>query len=158
MKLFPNARRRKPGLYAYRTRKHLRRGIEWGYGGYSTNLPLRFRCHQGVCVHVNCTEKPWYDLKAGYWELRLPWWLGWHWLLRSLETIMIITLRPRYNWQKNPRRTKVGPVVQKMQRNTRNLRRLTGEPIYRSHALDYIIRTVAALLIVAGPLGWYLTK
>lgn len=157
MKLFPRARRRRPGLYAYRTRKHLRRGTEWGYAGYSTNLPLRYRCHQGTCTHVNCAEKPWYDLKAVYVELRLPWWLGWHWLLKSIETVMIVALRPRYNTQKNPRRGKVRPAQQQVQRSVRNLRRsLPATP--EAPLIDMTIRIVAAALIIAGPVGWYLTR
>lgn len=159
VKLFPRARRRRPGLYAYRTRKHLRRGTEWGYGGYSTNLPLRYRCHQGTCAHVNHTEKPWYDLKSGYVELRLPWWLGWHWLLKSLETIMILALRPRYNTQKNPRRSKVRPAQQQVQRSVRDLRRSLGRPQVGAGAvIDYIIIVASVALILAVPVGWYLTR
>lgn len=125
--IFPKARRYKPGLYAYRTRKHLRRGVEWGYAGMSTNLPKRYLCHQGKCVHVNCTEKPWYDLVASYHELRLPWWLGWKWFLLSIETIMIFVLRPRYNDQKNPRRSKVRRAQQAIQRANRDALRAAGE-------------------------------
>lgn len=161
MKLFPRARRRKPGLYAYRTRKHLRRGTEWGYAGYSTNLPKRYRCHAGTCAHTSCAEKPWYDLKAAYLEIRLPWWLGWKWLLLCLETIMIAILRPRYNSQKNPRRSKVGPKAQVVQRAQRD-RVLAGVTTGRwgmpPTATDFIIRSIAALLIVAGPVGYLLTR
>ena len=159
VKLFPKARRRKPGLYAYRTRRHMRRGTEWGYAGMSTNLPLRYHCHQGTCAHVTCTEKPWYDLKAAYFELRLPWWLGWKWFLLSIETVMIVTLRPRYNVQKNPRRSKVSRNAQVIQRAMRNRFSLSGQaPRLRLSPLDLFIRTTAVLLIIGGPLGYLLTR
>lgn len=159
MKLFPRARRRRPGIYAYRTRKHLRRGTEWGYAGMSTSLPDRFKCHAGTCgKHIACAGgKPWYDLKAAYYELRLPWWLGWKWFLLSIETIMIVVLRPRYNVQKNPRRSKVGKVQQGLQRAQRERARAVGQEVLRASITDLVIRSAAILLIVAGPLGYYLT-
>lgn len=159
MKLFRKARRRRPGVYAYRTRKHLRRGVEWGYVGESTNLPLRAKCHAGTCRHATCAEKPWYDLKVGYWELRLPWWLGWKWVLRSIETILIVVLRPRYNVAKNRRRGRVPLSVAKVQRANRDrmAAHYSGR-IADRHALDYLIRATAVALILAGPIGWYLTR
>jgi hypothetical protein len=157
VKLFPKARRRRPGVYVYRTRRHLRRGTEWGYAGMSTNLPKRYRCHAGTCKH-NCHEKPWYDLKAAYFELRLPWWLGWKWVLLSIETILIAVLRPRYNTQKNPRRSKVPPGAQQVQRAIRNARAIAGDGRLRPSPLDLLIRITAACLIVGGPLGYLLTR
>lgn len=158
MKLFPKTRRRKPGIYAYRTRRHLRRGTEWGYAGMSTNLPKRYLCHAGTCVHTGCREKPWYDLKAAYFELRLPWWLGWKWFLLSIETVLILLLRPRYNWQKNPRRSKVGPRQQMVERSVRNLRAAMGGGRLKASPLDILIRAVAVILVVAGPAGYLLTR
>jgi hypothetical protein len=159
MKLFPKARRRKPGIYAYRTRRHLRRGTEWGYAGMSTNLPKRYQCHAGTCAHTNCREKPWYDLKGAYFELRLPWWLGWKWFLLLIETIMIAVLRPRYNTQKNPRRSKVRPRQQQVQRSVRNLRASLPGPVrLGASPLDIIIRATAGLLLLAGPVGYLLTR
>lgn len=159
MKLFPKARRRKPGLYAYRTRRHLRRGTQWGYAGYSTNLPLRYKCHAGTCVHAGCQEKPWYDLKAAYFELRLPWWLGWHWLLKSLEAVMILVLRPRYNDQKNPRRSKVRPRQQQVQRSIRNLRATLPRPIpLKRSPVDLFFRITGAALVLAPLAGFLLTR
>lgn len=161
MKLFRKARRRKPGIYAYRTRKHMRRGVEWGYIGMSTNLPMRFECHAGTCRrHSLCTEKPWYDLKVHYFELRLPWWLGWKWLLLSLETLALLAVGgTRYNWQKNPRKSKVPPSAQLMQRAMRDRFALAGqEPPLRASVTDLAVRTIAALLIIAAPVGYLLTR
>ena len=111
MKLFPNARRRHPGVYIFRTRKHLGWGTEWGYAGKSNHLALRKLQH---------ADKPWSDLVVYYKAFELPWWLGWQWVTLSLETLLILVTRPRYNWQKNPRRSKVGPVSQKLQRAARD--------------------------------------
>lgn len=161
MKLFPKARRRRPGIYAYRTRKHGRRGTEWGYGGMSTNLPMRFKCHAGSgCAH-GCTEKPWYDLKAAYFELRLPWWLGWKWFLLSIETIMITILRPRYNSQKNPRRSKVPARVAQQQRAERERIALFApgmRPRLKPSITDLVIRTAGVICLLAAPIGYLLTR
>lgn len=152
MKLFRKARRRKPGIYVYRTFRHMRPGTEWGYGGMSTNLPLRAKCHAGTCVHARCLEKPWYDLKSWYWELPLPWWLGWKWLLLTLETIMLVLLWPRYNVQNNPRPNKVGPYQQKIQRAARDRVRAGTPPVVTGvPAMAPIVwRLTGAVLIVSG--------
>ena len=122
MILFPKARRRTPGVYWYRTYRHQRRGTEWGYVGKSNHLARRADCHEGRCTrHPGCHGgKPWSDLVVSYGCLRLPWWLGWQPVTLSLETLIIGVLRPRYNWQKNPRRTKIPPSVQKRQRAVRD--------------------------------------
>lgn len=160
MVIFRKARRRKPGIYAYRTRKHLRRGTEWGYVGMSNSLPRRYRCHAGTCHHVGCTEKPWYDLKTAYLELRLPWWLGWKWFLSSVETIVILIARPRYNVQKNLRRGKVAVNGQRAQRSIRDRRRAAGLPDVHSGraALDVAVITLSTVLMLAGLFGWLFTR
>lgn len=114
-------RRRKPGVYAYRTDRHQKAGREWGYVGESLHLSLRALCHEGRCHHQGCPPKPWLDLRPRRFVLiRLPWWLGFSWITRSLETLVIQTLRPRYNWAKNTRADKVGPRSQHAQRWLRN--------------------------------------
>jgi hypothetical protein len=159
MVIFRKARRRKPGIYAYRTRKHLRRGTEWGYAGMSTSLPNRYRCHAGTCHHQGCIEKPWYDLKTAYFELRLPWWLGWKWFLLTLETIVIFIARPRYNDQKNPRRSKVRPREQKVQRAIRDVRRMRGLPdARRGRFVDALVIGTSTALMLAGLFGWLFTR
>jgi hypothetical protein len=141
-------RRRQPGIYAYRTRRHLRPGTEWGYVGKSNRLDLRAKQHE---------SKPWYDLNPRrYILIKLPWWLGWDWVLLPLETIVILMLLPRYNWQKNPRIGKVGPRDQAIQR----LERQTADAVYRAkvelaHWATYAYRTIGVLTILIG-LGGYL--
>lgn len=127
-------RRREAGVYAYRTDRHLRRGREWAYVGESLHLAQREKDHAGVgryahragqcpsyprpCSHM---AKRWMDLRPRRYVLvRLPWFLAFSWITRSIETVLILMLRPRYNWAKNPRAGKVGPRGQAAQRQLRD--------------------------------------
>jgi hypothetical protein len=159
--LFPRARRRSPGIYWYRTRRHLKRGTEWGYVGKSNHLGLRADCHEGRCTrHPACAGgKPWSDLIVRRRQLQLPWWLGWQWITLSLETCLITLLRPRYNVQKNARRSKVPAGMQIMQREQRNQAATSGAPIYlRPSYVDLAIRAAAILMIVTGIVGALATR
>jgi hypothetical protein len=160
--LFPRARRRHPGVYWYRTRRHLKRGTEWGYVGKSNHLILRADCHEGRCTrHPACAGgKPWSDLIVRRGQLELPWWLGWQWITLSLETAVIFALRPRYNWQKNPRRSKVPPRIQVMQRAARD-RAIAPDwaSIYlRRSYLDLAVRAAGVLIILTSLTGWWLNR
>lgn len=158
MILFRKARRRTPGIYLYRTRRHQRRGTEWGYVGKSNHLNLRADCHEGRCTrHPACAGgKPWADLIVWRGQLRLPWWLGWQWITLSLETIVILVLRPRYNSQKNPRRSKVPARVQQIQREARDRYHVFGQSTW--HPMDAVVRVTATVMILAGLCGWLLTR
>lgn len=158
-------RRRECGVYAYRTRRHGSPWrTEWGYVGESQHLPMRHECHGGTCGrHANCVEKPWWDLVVRrHIVIRLPWWLGWKWILLPLETLVIVLLRPRYNGAKNKRRTRTPPVVQQIQRNARDAAAATGSPVYRARLSTIkaltVTRAAAALMIVTGLGGWWLTR
>ena len=121
-------RRRRPGIYLVRTRKHGARPIfslrENGYVGESVNTGLRWQDHLGRGRHGNAA-KNWSDLDPVFTVvIRLPWWLGWKWVLRPLETLVILWKRPRYNVSKNrwnPRR--IPPYVAAVQRRQRDLQR-----------------------------------
>lgn len=147
--LFPKARRRHPGVYVFRTRRHFGWGTEVGYVGKSNHLALRKLQH---------ADKPWADLVIGYHALRLPWWLGWQWITLSIETIVIVILRPRYNWQKNPRRSKVGPRDQMLQRAARDRSRRLDLDNVSAHLTDLVFRFGGAAVIVTGLLGWFITR
>jgi hypothetical protein len=149
MILFPKARRRHPGFYVYRTQRHLARGTEWGYAGKSNHLARRKIQHE---------TKEWADLVVWYKAFELPWWLGWQWVTLSLETLVIFALRPRYNWQKNPRLSKVGPIGQKAQRAERDRRRLAGTYIERRYDATFLIRFTAIAMILIGITGWAFTR
>ena len=160
MILFPRARRRSPGIYWYRTRRHLKRGTEWGYVGKSNHLDLRADCHEGRCTrHPACAGgKPWSDLIVRRRSLELPWWLGWQWLTLSLETCLIALLRPRYNIQKNPRRSKVPYRIQQVQRAARENARRWGEIEHEPHGMNILIALTAIAMIVVGIVGTLTTR
>lgn len=135
-KWYRKVRRRKGGVYLWRTdRHHLRpRWLAWlgtretAYVGESVNFHLRAKQHLGQSRFDPATGKavkrgtvkvpaqPWSDLRPRMHRvIRLPWWLCWKWVLRPLETIVILLTWPRYNDAKNhwnPRRITKGRAVQ----------------------------------------------
>jgi hypothetical protein len=120
VKLFSRARRRRPGIYLVRTRKHAGRRRENGYVGLSTNLDLRRLDHLGQ-GRYNQPAKNWSDLDPAWHFWRLPWWMGWPWVLAPLEFLAIRLLLPRYNVTHNlgnPRR--IPPVKARAQRRARD--------------------------------------
>lgn len=154
------ARRRRPGVYAYRTRKHLRpRRAEWGYVGKSRDLVMRDRCHAGTCGrHASCVEKPWWDLKVRRYTIQLPWWLGWDWITLSLETFLIFLLRPRYNIAKNP-----WPHVKKAAQISQRWQRDHLPTEYRvmlglSRWIDWTYRVLGIAAIAIGIGGYLWTR
>jgi excinuclease UvrABC nuclease subunit len=148
-------KRRRPGVYAYRTRRHLGAGTEWGYVGKARNLATRDKCHHGTCHH-HCVIKPWMDLEVRRYAIRLPWWLGFDFITLSLETLVILALQPRYNWQKNPRRSKVGPRGQATQRLERDLRPASYRARVQAQRLTNIAVRTLAVVIIFGGIGGYL--
>lgn len=162
-------KRRKGGIYLWRTRKHahpMRR--ENGYVGLTNSFTRRERDHKGKTAYmredgtvVQATEKPWMDLDAKvYRVIRLPWWLCWKWVLEPLETLTILVLWPRYNHAKNlwnPRRIPLSR--QKAQRVERDV----AGPGYRMKTRAYVwgsraIQAVGALLILDGLIGYWMSK
>jgi len=114
-------RRRRPGIYLGRTRKHLNpRRRENGYVGKSVNLELRWAQHMGSGSYGTPAQQ-WSDLEPSWRCLRLPWWLGWPWVLLPLEFLAIRLLLPRYNVTHNlgnPRRvSKHRQLAQRAQRD-----------------------------------------
>lgn len=182
LKIVRKWRRRRPGIYAWRTDRHYDRSRrEWAYVGESVNIAMRDRCHMGTCGHrpkvtrtalpggmltsvlttPGCSAKPWADLRpVRHTIIPLPWWLGWKWLLRPLETLVILALAPRYNHAKNrwnPRRVPLS--TQAAQRHERNCESSS----YRTKvaAMRAVRRTVQALgvlLILAGLTGAFVTR
>jgi hypothetical protein len=149
-----------PGVYLYRTRRHMRPGTEWGYAGKSRSLELRSDCHEGRCTrHPGCAGgKPWSDLVVRRHTLELPWWLGFDWITLSLETVLIWVTRPRYNLQKNPRRNKTGTSLQLAQRRAREISP-NRQDSWQSWSLGYaIVKYAGALMIIIGGVGWWLTR
>lgn len=148
------------GVYLYRTRRHMRPGTEWGYAGKSRNLALRDVCHRGGCTrHPGCKGgKPWSDLIVRRHTIELPWWLGFDWITLSIETGLIWVFRPRYNWQKNPRKDKVHADLAARQRRAREYGALFQERMQRAGLLWLATRVAGVAMIVIGAGGWWLTR
>lgn len=150
-------RRRTPGIYLVRTRKHAGRTRENGYVGLSNNWQLRRLDHLGLGRHGQAA-KPWTDLDPKWHVLRLPWWLGSRWTLAPLEYVAIKVLLPRYNDthnRSNPRRVPL--ATQRHQRAMRDAnavgiagRMLAWRPRF--------VQVLGALLILAGIAGAWVTR
>jgi hypothetical protein len=159
-------KRRKGGIYAWRTRKHAHPSRrEWGYVGLTNSFRRREADHRGRTAYqradgtvTRATEKPWMDLDAKVYRIiRLPWWLCWRWVLGPLETLAILALWPRYNHAKNlwnPRRVPLS--TQNRQRANRDAATLGYRARVRVTVwTSWAIRGLGAALIIAGLVGTY---
>lgn len=154
MSWLARVKRRRPGIYAYRTFRHMAPGTEWGYVGKSRDLVSRGRDHAGT-GRWGHAAKDWHDLVVRRYTLRLPWWLGWDWITLSLETLAILLLRPRYNWQKNPYAKKAGPREQKLQRRARELYPKTQQTWQQMTAAYAGVRLLGIIIILVGIGGYF---
>lgn len=71
----------------------------FAYVGESTRVGLRKKAHLQGSVRYNQPPKPWADLDPSWYYLPMPW--APKWLLRSVETLLILLTWPVYNHQKN---------------------------------------------------------
>jgi hypothetical protein len=81
-------------------------------------VDLRRKEHLAGGGRYRRPAKPWSDLRPSIHVIRLPYW---KWLLRSVETLLILLLWPVYNVSKNrwnPRR--IPPGVAEFQRRMRD--------------------------------------
>jgi hypothetical protein len=72
----------------------------------SNDMDRRQLEHEGR-GRYGAPAKPWIDLDPRWFRLRLPWWMGFAWVLLPIEYVAIKLLLPRYNVQHNranPRR------------------------------------------------------
>lgn len=79
-------------------------GRHFAYVGETRSFAHRDRQHRSGDVRWGSHAKPWSDLDPKCYRLSMP---GWKWLLRSVETLLIVLLWPVYNDKKNrwnPRR------------------------------------------------------
>ncbi len=161
-------KRRKGGIYAWRTRKHAHPTLrEWGYVGLTNSFARRARDHKGETAYLQAdgtiraaSGKPWMDLDpVVYRVIRLPWWLCWHWVMRPLETLVMLALWPRYNDAKNhwnPRRVALSKA--KAQR----AERAAGGAVYRTKVRTMVfgrhaVQAIGIILILVGVYGAYTT-
>jgi hypothetical protein len=171
---YRKVKRRRGGVYLWRVDHHLNRARRvTGYVGETVSFYLRGRQHMGISRFdpvtgqvartglVKVPAQPWTDLNpVCHKVIRLPWWLCWKWVLRPLETLVILCTWPIYNDAKNhwnPRR--IPKSIAKAQRATRDAGGLT----YRSrvvvaHAGRWLVQAAGVLLIIGGFAGWVMTR
>ena len=148
------------GVYAYRTRKPMAilglpfLGRHWAYVGETLNLELRHIQHTVGGGRYGTTAQPWADLDPRR-VLRIPL-PPWKWLLRSVETLLILLLWPVYNHSKNlwnPRRIPL--QVAKAMRAVRDGRR-RGVLFFR---VVQGVRLVCMLgLFLPAVFAWWVTR
>jgi hypothetical protein len=167
-------KRRKGGVYGYRTRRHdnaFRR--EWGYIGETVSFYFRDRQHLSGQSHFAAAggkrlakptsgpAQPWSDLDPVLIKIiKLPWWLCWKWVLRPLETLVILCTWPRYNDAKNhwnPRRvTKSMAKAQRAARDSHTVIQRVGVTVVSwSRRLTM---AAGAGVVVIGLAGWMITR
>lgn len=164
-------RRRRGGVYLVRCDHHLNRARRVnGYVGETVSHRLRQRQHLGISRYgvdgqvvkgfTRVPAQPWADLNPVWHKITLPWWLCWKWVLRPLETLVILALWPVYNDAKNhwnPRRIPKG--IAKAQRATRD----AGGVGYSaraavSHMGRILVRAAGLAVILTGLVGYAVTR
>lgn len=167
-------KRRRGGVYLWRVDHHLNRARRVnGYVGESVSFHLRSKQHMGLSRFdpvtgqavktgmVKVPAQPWTDLNPVMHKVvKLPWWLCWKWVLRPLETVVILLTWPVYNDAKNrwnPRRIEKG--IAKAQRATRDAGGLTYTlKAQGQRALGWVVRAAGVTLMLTGVLGWAVSR
>jgi hypothetical protein len=150
-------KRRKGGIYLWRTRKHAKPWRrENGYVGETRNFTRRQLEHMGQGGY-GAPAKDWSDLDPICYKLvSLPWWLCWKWVLRPLETLAILVTWPRYNVQKNRWNPRHTPLVKA--RAERAARDTGGFTIRTKIRMLVWVRGLGILTIMVGLVGAYVTR
>lgn len=169
---YRKVKRRKGGIYLWRVDHHLNRARRVnGYVGETVSFYFRSRQHLGMSNYagdgkrqvapVKVPSQPWSDLNPKMYKvIKLPWWLCWKWVLRPLETVVIMLTWPVYNDAKNrwnPRR------ITKSQAKLDRLRRDAGSATYvfrtwTAHLARYVLQGVGVLVIATGLIGWMVAR
>lgn len=161
-------KRRKGGVYLWRVDHHRNRARRVnGYVGETVSFHFRARQHMGTSHYgdgtkrmgtaVSVPSQPWSDLNPKmYRVIKLPWWLCWKWILRPLETLVILATWPVYNDAKNrwnPRR-----IDRKTARVQRSSRDAGGHMhVTIAHGARIIVQ-LGVFLVLAGLIGWAATR
>jgi hypothetical protein len=170
---YRKVRRRKGGVYLWRVDHHRNRARRVnGYVGETVSYYFRSRQHMGSSHYNPVTGKrgltparvpaqPWSDLNPKMYKiLPLPWWLCWKWVLRPLETLVMLCTWPVYNDAKNhwnPRRiTKTTARVHRAQRDAGAIRYTMR--VWTAHLFRAALLTVLALTAGGGALLWLMYR
>lgn len=158
---YRKVRRRRGGVYLWRVRHHLKpwRRVN-GYVGESVSFYLRGRDHMGK-GRFDQEAQSWSDLDPVMHKIiSLPWWLCWKWVMRPLETLVMLCTWPVYNDAKNrwnPRRiTKSKARIQRAQRDQGALAYRVRVTTGRAVRIAFQVAGVA--LTLAATYGWIVTR
>ncbi len=175
-------KRRRGGVYLWRVDHHRNRARRVnGYVGETVNFYLRSKQHMGMSrfdpatgrvvkgkgpgvVMVKVPAQPWSDLNPVRKDIiKLPWWLCWKWILRPLETLVMLLTWPVYNDDKNhwnPRR--IPKQLAQMQRRSRDNLAAHGMSYRVGVALDHgqrrLFQVAGVLVIILGIVGYAATR
>jgi hypothetical protein len=166
-------KRRKPGVYLVRADHHYNRARRVNaYVGESVNVELRRLQHLGTSrfhpvtgvakgntMHKTAAQ-PWSDLRPVWHWIRLPWWLGWKWFLRSVETLAILLLWPRYNIKKNAwNPLRIDPGQAKLDRRQRDEgSAVQAFRVWSAHLARYAVQGLGVVAILGGLVGFVMTR
>jgi hypothetical protein len=172
-------KRRRGGVYLWKVDHHLNRARRVnGYVGETVSFHFRSKQHMGLSrfdpatgqvvksrapgvAMVKVPAQPWSDLNPIMRKvIKLPWWLCWKWVLRPLETLVMLFTWPVYNDAKNhwnPRR--IPKSLAQTQRATRD----AGGMVYAAkaglaHGVRVLVQVAGAVAILAGAYGWVMTR
>lgn len=168
---YRKCRRRRGGVYLWRVDHHRNRARRVnGYVGETVSFYFRAKQHMGssnfradgvrVIAPVSVPAQPWSDLNPKMYKvIKLPWWLCWKWVLRPLETLVILCTWPVYNDAKNrwnPRR--ITKDLAKMQRRTRDTMRSHGMAyparVWTAHLVRHAVILVSVLTMFGAGFLW----
>jgi hypothetical protein len=173
-------KRRRGGVYLWRVDHHRNRARRVnGYVGETVSFYLRSRQHMGVSrfdpvtgqvvkgkgsgmATVKIPAQPWSDLNPKRYDvIKLPWWLCWKWVLRPLETLVMLLTWPVYNDAKNrwnPRR--IPKSIAAAQRQAREYGRGVAYTtrVTLAHGARIAVQLGGAALVVVGTYGWIVTR
>jgi hypothetical protein len=167
---YRKVRRRRGGVYLWRVDHHRNRARRVnGYVGETVSFYFRSRQHMGIShfsdtgkgrltTAVKVPSQPWSDLNPVMHKvIPLPWWLCWKWVLRPLETLVILCTWPVYNDAKNhwnPRRiTKSLARVHRSQRDNMGVLAGIWRP-WTAHLLRRLLVGLVLLVICLAAYAW----
>lgn len=163
-------KRRRGGVYVWRVDRHTNRSRRvTGYVGETVSFYFRAKQHMGSSHYridgtrsmspLKAQSQPWSDLNPKMYKvIPLPWWLCWKWVLRPLETLVILATWPVYNDAKNrwnPRRIpRATARLHRAQRETGHLP--YRAKVWAAHMVRIVLQALA--LVAAGIIVWAFMK
>lgn len=164
---YRKVKRRRGGVYLWRVDHHRNRARRVnGYVGETVSFYFRSKQHMGMSHYAPGSQErdsiarrfpaqPWSDLNPKMYKvLPLPWWLCWKWVLRPLETLVILCTWPVYNDAKNrwnPRR--IGRATAAANRSWRD--QGWERQVFRIWTAHLLRRTLIGLALLVACLGAY---